>query len=236
MRRFIFVLICLLLSNTCFAEIYYDTSAELNRTTIITYGSGYGRYETYGQTFFAPNDSVAINSFEFYLIPNYGARLESKAYVYQWDGFKAFGDPIFISPLSIMTTGEGWVQVNTGSSAVVSGSEYVAFFTVSNPDGGASSIGEAGFGGVSGSYAANVDGGGNFVAMDNGLNFSMLTQNNWWQSSGLDMQWKASFSTSPVDVPEPLPVGGLIVLCAWLYVARNRIAGRAMKQKFITYC
>ena len=121
-----------------------------------------------------------------------------------WDGSKATGSQLFASSQLTSTNNggaDGFEQftINTGGLHLVSGTQYVAFFSASNFFDGL--LGTSGWE----LSASDVYSGGNFVYDNNGNNFASLTTSAWDCGSlclaGRDTWFIANFSE--VSVPEP---------------------------------
>lgn len=174
---------------------------------------------TFGQSFFVETDT-RLDYFTFsiddFVNPD---NVDFEVYVMEWDGVKATGPTLFKTE-PMLTTNNGGLDgyesftINTGGLSLASGSQYVAFLTSSNLFDGE----------IGTSLLASVDdayGRGTLVLMDNGVDFSMLTTENWARFENLDLAFTMGFNTSPVPVPAAVWLfsSGLIGL---LGIARRR--------------
>jgi hypothetical protein len=180
---------------------------------------------TYGQTFVAPADVLTIDKFTFFISGESSVSLIYRAYVYEWsgplqgNGGQAVGSAFFSSNPFTFTGDVALtyqaVNIDTASTALVGGAQYVAFLTISNSDDYNASVGVTSWGiGPFFQHGAN-NGGGGFVFDNNGNDFSSLTTSPWDTFADYgDLAFEMSFST----VPEPstavvalLFVGGGVV-------------------------
>ena len=196
-----------LIQMVCLAVLF--TTASQTQAALINTVAQFGgtiqsfgetKTPTYGQTFTAPSDNV-LNSFSLYLNGTVTNPLHFKAYVYAWDGVKATGSQLYQSSQQSYT---GSVlgsptefAFSTGATQLSTGTKYVAFLNA-DFDGNASTTGMP----ISGSFTSNPYSGGEFVFLNNGNNFSLLTTKAWRTFSSADVWFKASFSDE-VAVPEP---------------------------------
>jgi len=174
---------------------------------------------TYGQTVTVPAIDNQLNSFSFWLSdwqnPDF---VDFAAYVMQWDGTKAAGSVLWQSAPQSTTNngGAGGFELftfNTGRLELVSGEQYVLFIS-------ASEFFDLSTGQAS-TYSASVDyTGGNFVYMNNGSDFSLLTTNSWSDvfyggCHNSDLAFEATFSSIPA--PSAILLGGIgASLVTWL--------------------
>jgi hypothetical protein len=144
-----------------------------------------------------------LNSFSMYLVDYLGVApssppIDFTAYIYAWDGSKATGSALYSSAVQSFSgslTPTEYV-FNTGSLALTSGSQYVAFLF-------ANSGGSAGMP-IAGTLGSDAYSGGSFVFY-NTTNFSDLTTNSWDGASlfsPTDAWFKAAFNAVGA-VPEP---------------------------------
>ncbi len=191
--------------------ISFGFCSQIHATLIDTTGSDTGTIvnfgapnsATYGQTFTVTGIDTVLDSFSLYLRDRYSGSgtLDLRGYIGEWDGSKA-SSVLFESVTQTMNAA-GTLQefaFNTGGLDLISGQEYVAFLSISNL--GAQS--ESTFGMPYGTD--QID--GNFFYLNNGTNFSALTNDSWstWVSES-DAWFKASLS--PVPEPTTLALMGL---------------------------
>ena len=177
------IAILLIVAARLNAALLIDTTPAWNGTT--SFGLfGETNSATFGQTFTAGSSGLRLNSFTFFIDDNEGNsdNVEFAAYVAEWDGSKATGSMLFVSPkMETNNNGgaDGFEQftVDTGNIELTSGQQYVAFFCAS--DYFDDVYGTSNWG-VTDSPQDSYDG-GNFVSLNNGSDFSMLTSTNWEQ-------------------------------------------------------
>ncbi|MCS6777086.1 MAG: PEP-CTERM sorting domain-containing protein [Chloroherpetonaceae bacterium] len=212
------------------ATTVYDTTGSWNGITFI-HPWGYPDTATYGQTFFAPAVDNILEDFTFYIYLDQGFQIQYKAHVFAWSGSmfgggggQATGLPLYSSS-SLVLNGTGTFQavtINTGGVPLVSGSPYVALFTISDPVDYANSNGSSRWG-CPLTHVSN-DGGGGFVFYNNGNNFALLNSSMWDNFADFgDLAWRATFrSGSGGAVPEPGSVALLLGMGACGLVAMRR--------------
>lgn len=147
---------------------------------------GYSANSTFGQVFTAPAVDNVITDFSFIVISNPEVTGVS-AYIYAWDGTKATGPALFTSSPFTLVGDYQRFQINTGGVALTSGSQYVAFVSVSAGPGG---TGTASFGA---SFPGRL---GGFVYQSNGSNFGALFTTSW-TGVGFDSAFTANFIPAP---------------------------------------
>lgn len=184
------------------ASLHLDTTVNWNGSSS-TGNFGEVSTATHGQTFTVSGTNTVLNSFTFYLddISNPGP-VDFAGYVAAWDGNKAMGPILFTSSAMSTTNNSGAggfeeFTVNTGGISLVSGEQYVAFFSASNyfdTVTGTSLLGRADT-----PFAPYT--GGKYVFNDNGSDFGALTTTNWG-TNVFDLAFKMDFS-DPSAVPEP---------------------------------
>lgn len=215
------------IASTSFAIPVIDTTGSWNGSDSI---GGFGEppnSATYGQTFTVTGPETVLDSFTFYVDDQFNSVftdfVDFEVFVYAWDGGKATGPALFSSsPMSTTNNGgaDGWeaITTNTGGIDLVSGSQYVAFFSGSNLFDGEPAISV--WGGLNG---ADVYAGGQFAYSNNADNFGELFTNDWslgFQGEGSDLAFSMRFSEQ-APIPEPATVTLLGLGLAGL-VARNR--------------
>lgn len=175
------------------------TASVIDNTEITSRIQPFGYYDTstYGQTFTVGADNV-LNGFSMYLYGN-NQSLNLRGYVAGWDGSKATSI-LYTSATRSVTPGQGLMEFSfdTGNLGLTEGQKYVMFLSVS--DLGEQPASTYDMPATSNSYA-----GGDFVYFNNGLNFGALTTQTWdCPECGFgDAAFKAEFSPSTGDVPEP---------------------------------
>lgn len=168
-------------------------------------GSGVGSTGVYGETFVAPSN--AINSFTFE-VNDLGTQLNGVyAQVYAWNGpllggavtaQGATGPALFSSgPMTINgQLGFQSITINTGSTPLLQGQNYVILLTDTSSDHGA-----AEFGLVNGVNISN-NGGMNFF--NNNWTLDSIATNNWVDVNFGSMAFSATFAASHTGgIPEP---------------------------------
>ena len=192
-----------------YALTVVDTTPAWNGSSSVS-AFGQPNTTTYGQTFTVPvNGDNALNSFSFFLQQASSSAIKFAGFVTAWDGNKATG-PILYQSGSQSTTRQNVFQAfdfATGGLNLAAGKQYVAFLNASN-------FADSGFGSMGQPQFQNNYSGGEFVYLNNGSNFSRITQDTW--SKGFlgadgDVAFKASFG-SPVAIPTPALLPGLIGL------------------------
>ena len=184
---------------------------------------------TYGQTFEVTGSDTHLDSFSLFLRDQYTgtAALNFRGYVAGWNGTNAISI-LYESPTQTMTE-DGTTHEFSFSPNIdlVSGNEYVAFLSISGlPAQPVSSFNMP--------LGSSIP--GNFVFLNNGLNFSLLTQtppspaDALWALDPLEGGdvWFTASLTTPRLVPEPSTIAlfgaGLAGLTAW--VNRDRFRRR----------
>ena len=191
----------------------YDTTPSWNGSSNI-FPFGNPNTATYGETFIAPAD-VTLNDFSFHIQGVAGVHLSMKGYVYEWSGVlfdqgndgiagNAVGSALFSSPSSISFDGNAndtfqTVTVQTGGTSLRAGQAYVVFLTVSNPDDFAASTGTTNWGYISGQHVAS-GGGGGYVFINNGSNFSALTAGPWDNFLDGDLAFTVDFARTTSQI------------------------------------
>lgn len=172
-----------------------DTTAGVN-LSVAPFGAP--NTATYGQTFTVGVDNI-LNNFSLFLNSSVGSDLNLRGYIGAWDGGKAT-NILYSSDTRTMIgiNGREEFAFNTGNLALSSGSQYVAFLSVSElpPQPGETHSMPYG--------SDTLYDGGSFVFFNNGNNFSLLTSQNW-DCSGCfgDAAFRATLSSASAAVPEP---------------------------------
>ncbi len=168
---------------------------------------------TYGQTFLVTGPETVLDDFTFYVddrpITTAPDVVTFLAYVAAWDGFKATGPMLFTSGPMSTSDAAAFEQftVDTGGLALDAGQRYVAFFNTSNHYSGVS--GNSRLGATESPWPYSD---GHVVSSGNGMDFGLLTTQNWAQSTPNDLAFTMSFS-------EPIPEPATIVMLATVAVA-----------------
>jgi hypothetical protein len=179
-----------------------DTLSGWNGTdTIFAFGELLGA--TYGQTVTVGTDNV-LNNFTFLLGQSSDAPVIFRAYVMDWNNAASIATgPILFQSGNLQTTTVGVFEtftINTGSLELVSGNDYLLFFSASNNFDGQL---DAAY--IAARNSSNTYAGGLYVFQNNGANFNLLTTNAWIKDlvgPGYDLAFTAQFSR----VPEPAGV------------------------------
>jgi len=189
------LLLCALLG----AVVADATASVIDNTGITSKIQPFGYYDTstYGQTFTVGADNV-LNGFSMYLYGNKQS-LDLRGYVAGWDGSKATSI-LYTSATRSVTPGQGLMEFSfdTGNLGLTEGQKYVMFLSVSD-------LGEQAYSTYDMPATNNSYAGGDFVFFNNGLDFGSLTTRAWdCRECGFgDVAFKAEFSPSTGDVPEP---------------------------------
>ena len=206
-RTIVFGLIMtfIVMASAMVAKADIDTFGSWNGTDFV-YPMGETNTSTYGQTFTVGPETV-LDSFTFLvdddLNPDF---VDFEAYVMNWDGSKASGSALFTSAAMSTTNNGGaggWetFTIATGGLNLISGNQYVAFFTAAN-------LFDNVFGTSKWAHTwTDAVAGGEFVFLNNGNDFSQLTTMSWtkgWYGPGTDLAFSMDFS--------PIPVPGAVLL------------------------
>jgi hypothetical protein len=146
---------------------------------------------TYGQTFTVPLDYVQLNSFSF-LVDDFSdpGPINFVAYIMAWDGFKATGDILYQSdPYTTAGSPEFETFIfSTGGLLLEAEQKYVAFLSASTQFDGVTGRGRMAI------VSSNPYSGGEFVFINNGSDFNLLTSSNWASSLSIDSAFSMEFS------------------------------------------
>lgn len=171
---------------------------------------GFPDTSTYGQVFTAPAGDNVINDYSF-LVSAPQAVTGVTSYIYAWNGSTATGPALFSTGPFTLAASSGFVYrtINTGGVELTSGSQYIAFYTISENYGG--NGGSARFG-----YAPG-GGLGGFAYQNNLSNFGWLFGNNWafFRDQDLDTVFIANFTPTP-------GAAGLLGMAGLMAVRRRR--------------
>lgn len=194
---------------------------DLPPTDNAVYSVRFGRVATFGQTFTALTGYNRLDQFTFrFLNFDNGQNLTFRAYLYAWDGQKATGNALFASDLRAGSGSSGSTAFTftTGGVSVVGGQRYVAFVNASEHFANNGPIAAMSVQASVPSYS-----GGQGFFLNNGSNFSAVTQTPWVMLNG-DLAFTASFSNAVVPEPSSavLVIAGLAALSLSAY--RRRVA------------
>ncbi len=165
---------------------------------------------TYGQTFVPDATDGTLTGFSLYLrgrdSRNTGSGpLNLRGYVAAWDGSKAIGPLLFASP-TVTKADSPALQEFAFTTAVplAVGQAYVAFLSIS-----ALPVQPRSLFGTPGPLAGNALDSGQFVFLNNGLDFGAVFTDDWLFIGRDDIFFKATFDPRPVvpGVPEPATWG-----------------------------
>jgi hypothetical protein len=186
------------MANVASAAVIENVSSWDGSQYISSFGES--NTATYGQTFTVGADN-RLDSFTFFINDRVNPDfIDFRAYIMGWNGVRATG-PILWESGDLSTSNnsgaDGFEQFDllTGGVDLLSGQQYVAFFSASELFDGV--IGS----GVMGAMHSNTYDSGNFVYMNNGDDFSQLTSNSWDQWLNSDLAFEMGFNTA--SVPEP---------------------------------
>ncbi|MFZ4287670.1 PEP-CTERM sorting domain-containing protein [Variovorax sp. HJSM1_2] len=177
---------------------------------------------TYGQTFTAAGNY--LNSYTMYLSSGSGTT-SFKSYIYAWDGLKIVGSALYSSAVqefSGAASSPYAFTFDTGALSLTSGTQYVAFFSTSDVDGG-----DDGRASMPTTAGGNSYDGGRFVFFNNGNDFSRLASSTWETWAGdFDVLFSATFSDTASNnaIPEPGSLALLGLGLAGLAAVRKRKA------------
>jgi hypothetical protein len=203
------------------ADVIIDTTPLWNGSNGIS-SFGLPNTATYGETVTAPAaPDDLLDSFSFLVREDYGT-VAFRGYVYAWDGAKATGPALFVSPTQTLTPGASFQSVTftTGGVPLTPGARYVLFASPSGVPGSDPSTGSE-WAYLGTSTFAGQDGyaGGNFVFLNNGNDPAQWTTTAWNDPtyyggrSGDDLAFRVSFAAPPPP-PPPVPEPSTLALLA----------------------
>ncbi|MEM7553528.1 MAG: PEP-CTERM sorting domain-containing protein [Cyanobacteria bacterium P01_A01_bin.84] len=162
---------------------------------------------TYGQTFTVGADNI-LDNFTFFLQNKSGPdAVDFAAYVMAWNGAKATGSKLYESTqrsTDLNVPGMQKFTFKTGGINLTPGAQYVAFLSASDFFDGIRGKAKMGY------LGRDIYYGGGFVFSNNRSNFKKLKRQKWSHFHGRDAAFKASFSSTKQEVPEPLTILGVI--------------------------
>ncbi len=177
-------------SYTGWAATTIETFSLWNGSSAVSSWGG-GSTPTYGQTFTAPSDNY-LESFSFSIRNNSGSSISYQPFVYAWNGSTITGPALFTGSTATLTSSTDFqiAPVNTNSTPLVVGQQYVAFFTTTT------TAPTAGFASWGFFNSTNPYSGGAFV-FSGSSTFAGLSQN------GFGVFGDLAFSMTFSNVPEP---------------------------------
>jgi hypothetical protein len=210
------------------AAVMFNTFPSWNGTNFIS-PFGEGNTAVYGQTFKVPAGNTVMTNFTFKLDDQLNTDIVTfDAYVFAWDGLKATGSALFTSgPFSTNNNGgAGGFQtfsINTGTLPLISGAQYVAFFSAANRFNGINGTANFAYLGTSFSAGADLYPDGNFVFLNCGNNFAQVTTTTWDNPTFFSGQatHDSAFSMTFQPLPEPTALA-LIPLALAVRISRRR--------------
>ena len=173
---------------------------------------GISNTASYGQVITAPGGNTTLSGFAFTFVNFTGGStpIPFRAYVFGFNNatLQVTGPALFASAtLDTPTVFPATVTVNTGSTAVTAGSQYLLLFSTSGLQAGQPSGGFSFFSSPTDRYA-----GGQFVYMNNGNDVNQLTTGTYSTLSNTpDLAFTATFNAVAAVGPEPgsLPLLGM---------------------------
>jgi hypothetical protein len=176
-----------------------------------------GATPTYGETFFTPPGNPVLTGMTFEIQNTSGSPIPFQAYVYQWTGTNITGPALFTSAPMAVTSSAGFqaITVNTDTTVLTPGQQYVAFF---------STIGQGGSNNAAASwgYMQSPPGdlaysGGSFW-FNNSSSFPALSSPATWVTFNNDLAFTLTFAAAAA-VPEPTSLAlfglGTLGLAGW---------------------
>lgn len=182
------------------ADSTVSTMGAWNGTSFI---SSYGvpNTATYGQTITPNANQTTLKNFTFQLSQTAGTPPNYQAYVYAWDSVtnRITGSALYTSAVMTSPSGAAYqaVSINTGSTTLSPGQQYVLFLTTSGL--GSQLDGVYRYGALSNNttYA-----GGQFVFNNNGESFSQLSSTAW-SSIAQDLAFTMTFGPHNITTVDP---------------------------------
>lgn len=195
-------------SSALAGNITLDTTPAWNGTDGVA-AFGVPNTSTYGQTFFAPAGSGALENFTFFINTGAGSHLLARPFVMRWsggpyggDGGTALGPALHLgNPITLNPTG-GFeeVVIDVGGIPVTPGSSYVLGLTISDPTDFNASTGDSSWGIIPNHVSGVQSGGGGFVFFNNLDQIGELETVTWDNFMDLgDLAFKATFSPGVPD-------------------------------------
>lgn len=205
-------LFALMLLNLFTTTTYASTVETVSQWNGAQYIRPFGENNTatYGQTFTVGSDNY-LDSFTFFINdfvnPDF---VDFRAYISAWDGSKSVGQTLFSSSDLHTSNNNGAngfeeFEILTSGLSLLSGAEYVAYFSTSYLFDGIR--GTSIVGATDNTYAD-----GNFVYMNNRDNFSKLNSINWNQRKRSDLAFTMKFSDELQGGAQSVPAPTSIVL------------------------
>ena len=198
MRKIFLVLIAILMGAlTANADTQYNNASQANTYTCCFGSSGQA---TFGETFSAPLTNTTLNDFSLFLNASSSSG-QLEGYVGTWTGSEA-GSILFTSSPVTVTGASQELTFETGGLSLISGDEYVAFISISEPNYSSYS----GIAMIPAAYPGNLIPGGDLVFISNGSDTSLFTSGNGWGNFNYlpaDAEFIADFSSGASPTPEP---------------------------------
>lgn len=226
------------------AKTIIETVSAWDRSSFVV-SFGEPNTTTYGQSFIAPNEDNFLTSFVFFLdvddksdtttfVPSEDSvtfnstyfldesdnseNTTFAVYVAEFNGSTLIGPILFESgPLSTtLSPGFEKFAVSTGGVELVSGNQYVAFFSASDFLNGVPTTNSA-----AALLTDEVYSGGRFVYQNNGSDFNQLFSIEWF-SQKRDLVFELEFDAGPPEsTPEPMSLLSLLGITAVTAVRRH---------------
>lgn len=191
-----FVHLCVICFGVAAAQAIPFDNSTISQTIS---SLGYPNAATFGQTFTAPTANV-LDDWTIYLQNAWGTPQSFKFYLMAWNGSEAAGPILYQSGLETVAVNQTTFPITAFTVApdlaLTAGKQYVIFINESGLN--TPTIGFINQGGNSTSTSL----GGNFVYLDNGDNFSLVTTEPWKRELNPDIPetaYKADFSSQVPD-------------------------------------